>query len=132
MARIYDDNSLSIGNMPLVRLGRLGYGNVLVKTEGRNPAYSVKCCIGASMVWEAERQGLLRAGKEIIEPTSGNTGIALALLRRALPAQRAVCRHVRRVITGHLNRRVTARLEGWRAVTGTETLAVAIGGQRYS
>ncbi|GHB02353.1 cysteine synthase A [Modicisalibacter luteus] len=80
MARIYDDNSLSIGNTPLVRLGRLGYGNVLVKTEGRNPAYSVKCRIGASMVWEAERQGLLGAGKEIIEPTSGNTGIALAFV----------------------------------------------------
>jgi cysteine synthase len=80
MARIYDDNSLSIGNTPLVRLGRLGYDNVLVKTEGRNPAYSVKCRIGASMVWEAERQGLLGAGKEIVEPTSGNTGIALAFV----------------------------------------------------
>lgn len=80
MARIYDDNSLSIGNTPLVRLGRLGYGNVLVKTEGRNPAYSVKCRIGAGMIWDAERQGQLGPGKEIVEPTSGNTGIALAFV----------------------------------------------------
>ncbi|TDX29439.1 cysteine synthase [Modicisalibacter xianhensis] len=83
MARIYDDNSLSIGNTPLVRLSRLGYDNVLVKTEGRNPAYSVKCRIGAGMIWDAERQGLLGPGKEIIEPTSGNTGIALAFVGAA-------------------------------------------------
>ena len=81
MARIYDDNSLSIGNTPLVRLRRIIPNKnvtVLAKVEGRNPAYSVKCRIGASMVWDAEKRGLLAPGMEIIEPTSGNTGIALA------------------------------------------------------
>jgi len=83
MARIFDDNSLAIGNTPLVRLHRLSKGNVLAKIEGRNPAYSVKDRIGASMIWEAERQGLLGPGKEIVEPTSGNTGIALAYVGAA-------------------------------------------------
>ena len=81
MARIYDDNSLSIGNTPLVRLQRIipnRKARVLAKVEGRNPAYSVKCRIGASMIWDAEKRGLLRPDMEIIEPTSGNTGIALA------------------------------------------------------
>ncbi|TVQ98537.1 MAG: cysteine synthase A [Desulfovibrionales bacterium] len=81
MARIYDDNSLSIGNTPLVRLKRIIPNKnvtVLAKVEGRNPAYSVKCRIGASMIWDAEKRGLLGPGMEIIEPTSGNTGIALA------------------------------------------------------
>ncbi len=83
---IYDDNSLSIGRTPLVRLNRVTQGlgaTVLAKIEGRNPAYSVKCRIGASMVWDAERQGVLAPGKEIIEPTSGNTGIALAFVAAA-------------------------------------------------
>ena len=81
MGRIFDDNSLSIGNTPLVRLNRV-IGNrkvrVLGKVEGRNPAYSVKCRIGAAMIWDAEKRGVLKSGVEIIEPTSGNTGIALA------------------------------------------------------
>jgi len=81
MARIFEDNSRSIGNTPLVRLNRVTDGaaaTVLGKVEGRNPAYSVKCRIGASMIWDAETRGALGPGVEIIEPTSGNTGIALA------------------------------------------------------
>ncbi|MBL8601337.1 MAG: cysteine synthase A [Myxococcales bacterium] len=81
MARIYDDNSRSIGATPLVRITRVSRGagaTVLAKIEGRNPAYSVKCRIGASMVWDAEEKGLLGPGKTIVEATSGNTGIALA------------------------------------------------------
>jgi cysteine synthase A len=84
VARIYEDNSLSIGNTPLIRLNRVTQGidaTILAKTEGRNPAYSVKCRIGASMIWAAERDGLLERGRHdrtVIEPTSGNTGIALA------------------------------------------------------
>lgn len=83
MTRIYDDNSLSIGRTPLVRLNRITQGagaTVLAKIEGRNPAYSVKCRIGAALVWDAEKRGLLGPGKEIVEPTSGNTGIALAFV----------------------------------------------------
>jgi cysteine synthase A len=86
MSRIFTDNSLSIGRTPLVRLNRLGLpggATILGKIEGRNPAYSVKCRIGASMVWDAERKGLLTPGKEIVEPTSGNTGIALAFVAAA-------------------------------------------------
>jgi cysteine synthase len=86
MARIYEDNSLSIGNTPLIKLNRIAAGlpaTILVKTEGRNPAYSVKCRIGAAMIWDAERRGILKRGSQsvtIIEPTSGNTGIALAFV----------------------------------------------------
>ncbi|HVP57918.1 MAG TPA: cysteine synthase A [bacterium] len=86
MARIFDDNSLSIGNTPLVRLNRITRGlaaTVVVKIEGRNPAYSVKCRVGAAMIWAAERGGQLRQGSRdvtVIEPTSGNTGIALAFV----------------------------------------------------
>ena len=87
MSKIYDDNSRSIGNTPLVRLNRLTEGikakQVLVKIEGRNPAYSVKCRIGASMIWDAEQRGVLKPGVEIVEPTSGNTGIALAYVAAA-------------------------------------------------
>jgi len=84
MTRIFEDNSLSIGNTPLVKINRITAGlpgTVLAKIEGRNPAYSVKCRIGASMIWAAERDGILKRGSRdvtIVEPTSGNTGIALA------------------------------------------------------
>jgi cysteine synthase A len=86
MAKYFDDNSLSIGNTPLVRINRMAQGlkaTILAKIEGRNPSYSVKCRIGSSMIWAAEQQGLLKAGMEIIEPTSGNTGIALAYVAAA-------------------------------------------------
>jgi len=83
MSRIHADNSFSIGRTPLVKLSRLAQGlkaTVLAKIEGRNPAYSVKCRIGANMIWDAEKRGALKQGMEIIEPTSGNTGIALAFV----------------------------------------------------
>jgi cysteine synthase A len=86
MAGFFADNSLSIGHTPLVKLNRLtegAYGTVLAKIEGRNPAYSVKCRVGAAMIWDAEQRGLLKPGIEIVEPTSGNTGIALAFVAAA-------------------------------------------------
>ena len=86
MSRVYADNSQAIGNTPLVRLNHVTKGckaTVLAKIEGRNPAYSVKCRIGANMIWDAEKRGVLSEGKTIVEPTSGNTGIALAFTAAA-------------------------------------------------
>ncbi|MFT5207099.1 MAG: cysteine synthase A [Candidatus Omnitrophota bacterium] len=80
---VYDDNSLSIGKTPLIKIRNMNKGskaNIYAKIEGRNPAYSVKCRIGANMIWEAEKSGQLKPGGKIIEPTSGNTGIALAFV----------------------------------------------------
>ncbi len=83
MSNIFEDNSLTIGRSPLVRLNRIGNGNILAKIESRNPSFSVKCRIGANMIWAAEKNGTLTKDKEIIEPTSGNTGIALAYVASA-------------------------------------------------
>jgi cysteine synthase A len=86
MSNWFQDNAQSIGNTPLVKLNRVTDGaqaTVLAKIEGRNPAYSVKCRIGAAMIWDAEQRSLLGPGKEIVEPTSGNTGIALAFVAAA-------------------------------------------------
>ena len=88
MSHWFEDNAQSVGRTPLVRLNRIvdagpRGAKVLAKIEGRNPAYSVKCRIGAAMVWDAERRGVLGPGKELVEPTSGNTGIALAFVAAA-------------------------------------------------
>ncbi|MEO4047343.1 cysteine synthase A [Pseudomonas sp. CAU 1711] len=85
MSRIFTDNAQSIGNTPLVQINRLGPKGVtiLAKIEGRNPGYSVKCRIGASMIWDAEARGALKKGMTIVEPTSGNTGIGLAFVAAA-------------------------------------------------
>src|SRR5580692_11973229 len=86
MANVFADNSLSIGRTPLIKLNRVTDGakaTVLAKIEGRNPAYSVKCRIGAAMIWDGEKRGVLKQGIEIVEPTSGNSGIALAYVAAA-------------------------------------------------
>ncbi|HHF3201886.1 cysteine synthase A [Vibrio alginolyticus] len=83
MSKIYEDNSLTIGNTPLVRLNKVSKGKVLAKIEARNPSFSVKCRIGANMIWEAEKAGTLKPGVELVEPTSGNTGVALAFVAAA-------------------------------------------------
>ncbi|MDD5207706.1 MAG: cysteine synthase A [Desulfobacterales bacterium] len=86
MNRVFSDNSHAIGNTPLVRLNNITRGMkaaVMAKVEGRNPSYSVKCRIGSSMIWDAENRGVLKPGVEIVEPTSGNTGIALAFVAAA-------------------------------------------------
>ena len=78
--KVYEDNSLAIGKTPLVKLNRVTTGNVYAKIESRNPSFSIKCRIGANMIWDAEKRGELTAGKELVEATSGNTGIALAFV----------------------------------------------------
>jgi len=83
MSKIYEDNSLTIGHTPLVRLNRIGNGRILAKVESRNPSFSIKCRIGANMIWDAEKRGILKPGVELVEPTSGNTGIALAYVAAA-------------------------------------------------
>ncbi|PKN28833.1 MAG: cysteine synthase A [Deltaproteobacteria bacterium HGW-Deltaproteobacteria-21] len=86
MNRVFSDNSHAIGNTPLVRLNHITRGmkaTVMAKIEGRNPSYSVKCRIGSSMIWDGEKRGVLKPGVEIVEPTSGNTGIALAFVAAA-------------------------------------------------
>jgi len=83
MTNIFEDNSTSIGKTPLVKLNRVTTGNIFAKIEARNPSFSVKCRIGANMIWDAEKKGLLTPGKNIVEPTSGNTGIALAFVAAA-------------------------------------------------
>ena len=83
MSKIYQDNSQTIGHTPLVRLNHLGNGHILAKVESRNPSFSVKDRIGANMIWDAEKRGILKPGVELVEPTSGNTGIALAFVAAA-------------------------------------------------
>ena len=94
MSNVFADNSLSIGRTPLIKLNRLTAGakaTVVVKIEGRNPAYSVKCRIGASMIKDAEERGVLKPGVEVVEPTSGNTGIALAFVCAARGYKLTLC-----------------------------------------
>lgn len=81
--KVFNDNSLTIGNTPLVQLNQIGNGNIWAKVEARNPAFSVKCRIGANMVWDAEKRGVLTKGKSLVEPSSGNTGIALCFVAAA-------------------------------------------------
>ncbi len=80
MSHVFEDNAQTIGKTPLVKLNRMTDKNIFVKLEARNPATSVKCRIGANMIWDAEKKGLLKPGMSIVEPTSGNTGIALAFV----------------------------------------------------
>lgn len=136
MAPIFSDNSQSIGNTPLVRLNKVTDGaaaTVLAKIEGRNPAYSVKCRVGANLIWDAEKRGILKPGVEIIEPTSGNTGIALAYVAAArgykltltMPETMSIER--RRVLaTLGANLILTPGSEGMKgAITRAEELAAA-------
>jgi cysteine synthase A len=125
--RVYNDNSLSIGHTPLVRLNRVTDGGkaiVLAKIEGRNPAYSVKCRIGAAMVWDAEKRGLL-PGRELVEPTSGNTGIALAYVAAA----RGYPIHLTMPETMSVERRKVLKALGANLILtpGSEGMAGAIG-----
>ena len=83
MSKIFFFFSLTIGHTPLVRLNRIGNGRILAKVESRNPSFSVKCRIGANMIWDAEKRGVLKPGVELVEPTSGNTGMALAYVAAA-------------------------------------------------
>ena len=127
MERFFTDNAVSIGRTPLVRINRMANGTkatVLAKIEGRNPAYSVKCRIGASMIWAAERQGYLNPGMEIIEPTSGNTGIALAFVAAA----RGYRLHVTMPETMSMERRKVLALFGTHPILtpGTQGMKGAI------
>ncbi len=126
--RVYDDNSLSIGHTPLVRLNRVtdgGKATILAKIEGRNPAYSVKCRIGAAMVWDAEKRGVLCPGRELVEPTSGNTGIALAFVAAA----RGYPIHLTMPETMSVERRKVLKALGANLILtpGSEGMAGAIG-----
>src|SRR6202142_843004 len=115
MAHWFEDNAQSIGRTPLVRLNHIldrPRARVLAKIEGRNPAYSVKCRLGAAMVWDAEERGVLGPGKELIEPTSGNTGIALAFVAAA----RGYPLTLTMPETRSLERRELLVAYGWRAV----------------
>ncbi len=111
MSGIYEDNSFAIGNTPLVKLHSVtknAKATVLAKIEGRNPAYSVKCRIGANMIWDAEQKGLLTKDKTIIEPTSGNKGIAIAFTEAAR-GYKMVLTMLR--VTFHLNDQILVLLE---------------------
>ncbi|MFA4944230.1 MAG: cysteine synthase A [Lentisphaeria bacterium] len=140
--RVHEDNSRSIGNTPLVRLNKLTRGagaTVLAKVEGRNPAYSVKCRVGAALVWDAERRGILKPGVEIVEPTSGNTGIALAFVAAArgysltLTMPETMSLERRKVLAAFGAKLVlTPGAEGMKgAIRAAEALVAAAPGRRF-
>ena len=141
MKNIYTDNAQSIGNTPLVKLNHVTDGakaNVFAKIEGRNPAYSVKCRIGAAMIWDAEKKGLLKPGVEIVEPTSGNTGIGLAYVAAArgykltltMPETMSIER--RRVLAAFgANLILTAAVDGMKGAIAKAEAIVAEDPKRY-
>jgi cysteine synthase len=124
---IYTDNSCTIGRTPLVRLNRVANGapvELLAKIEGRNPAYSVKCRIAASMIWDAEKRGRLKPGMELVEPTSGNTGIALA----SVAAARGYCITLLMPETMSIERRKVLKALGAKLIltSGSDGMSTAI------
>jgi cysteine synthase A len=141
MSQIYKDNSESIGRTPLVKLNRIAAGSratILAKIEGRNPAYSVKCRIGAAMIWDAEKRGVLGPNREIIEPTSGNTGIALAYVAAArgykltLTMPETMSLERRRVLAAFgANLVLTPGAEGMRGAIGRAEAIAASDPARY-
>jgi cysteine synthase A len=141
MSQIYKDNSESIGRTPLVKLNRIADGSratILAKIEGRNPAYSVKCRIGAAMIWDAEKRGVLGPNREIIEPTSGNTGIALAYVAAArgykltLTMPETMSLERRRVLAAFgANLVLTPGAEGMRGAIGRAEAIAASDPARY-